>query len=154
MPPAVHVAAITRQFALHQLGNASWEVVFGEVLPEVRVPHTTVCVRVKRWRRVLRSCARPRVLAHPQTRLSIEHLVIILCWKGRLLMLPGACDQAARHVRKVLSLPHDDSIATVQFGHNSHELIFRSGSRHLQRAGSCCNLYGGSLGCHSRAHPT
>ena len=35
MPPAAHAAAVARQFALHQLGNASWDIVYGEVLPEV-----------------------------------------------------------------------------------------------------------------------
>ena len=36
--------------------------------------------------------------------------------------------QAVRNIRNILSLPDDDSIATVQFGHNSHELVFRSDS--------------------------
>ena len=35
MPPAAHAAAVARQFAVHQLGNASWDIVYGEVLPEV-----------------------------------------------------------------------------------------------------------------------
>ena len=36
MPPAAHAIAVAQQYALHQLGNASWDVVFGEVIPEVR----------------------------------------------------------------------------------------------------------------------
>ena len=49
MPPGAHAAAVTRQFALHQIGNASWEIVFGEVLPEVCVlPTSDVCLLVER----------------------------------------------------------------------------------------------------------
>ena len=43
MPPQAHAAAVAQQFALHQLGNASWDIVFGEILPEVRGIHAIAC---------------------------------------------------------------------------------------------------------------
>lgn len=33
-PPDAHVAATKRQYALYQRGNAAWDVIFGDVLPE------------------------------------------------------------------------------------------------------------------------
>ena len=33
-PPDAHVAATKRQYALYQKGNAAWDVIFGDVLPE------------------------------------------------------------------------------------------------------------------------
>ncbi len=62
-PPAAHVAATKRQYALYQVGNSAWDVIFGDVMPE-----------------------------------------------------------SADHIRWILNARKD---ATIEFGHNSHELISR-----------------------------
>jgi selenocysteine lyase/cysteine desulfurase/tryptophan 2,3-dioxygenase len=62
-PPSAHVAATKRQYALYQKGNAAWDTIFGDIMPE-----------------------------------------------------------AIEHIRWILSPPEDSS---VEFGHNSHELISR-----------------------------
>ena len=48
--------------------------------------------------------------------------------------------QAVRNVRSILNLPEDDSVASVQFGHNSHELSGRWEPHLLIAAAEACLL--------------
>ena len=161
MPPQAHAAAITQQFALHQLGNASWDVVYGEILPEVRGTQPAsrcscaimgVCLSrdssLESWKRCQCGMTVPPVLlfvglwrAHGREVQTCRFARTMDCFVTRFLS-----SQAVGHVRKILSLPDDDSIATVQFGHNSHELVFRSvhsspGGPPLRRLAHACIVH-------------